>query len=177
MHSLPTAGLTELETDWPDFVRARVAGCADRHREQGAAREWLEQIRPFLSSAAPLYPPDFRPAIVSGDVHDYHLLVEERGGRWKLTGLFDFDDARLGFEEYDLATPGLFMMAGRAPILRMFLDAYGYPSSMLDRHLSRRLLAYTLLHRYRELSWILEEIVSGAPTTLEGLAERIIPLT
>jgi hygromycin-B 7''-O-kinase len=177
LHRVPTVGLAELEADWPALVDERVRGCVERHREQGAAKAWLDQMPAFLASAAPLYPRDFRPVIVSGDVHDYHLLVSEHYGRWQLTGLVDFDDARLGFEEYDLAAPGLFIMAGRPALLSTFLQAYGYAPSVLDQQLSRRLLAYTLLHRYRKLTWWLEEFVPGAPTTLEALADTIYPFT
>ena len=173
LHREATTDLDDLESDWPGFVQERLRDCVNRHREQGAPERWLTQLPRFLTDAAPLFPPDFRPSIVSGDVHDYHLLVTERRDRWQLAGLFDFDDARIGFHEYDLATPGPFMMAGREALLRTFLLAYGYPRSALDQRLSRRLLAYTLLHRYRPLAWLLEDIAPGAHSTLEGLAEAI----
>ena len=173
LHSVSTADLAELNADWPAFMKERMRGCVDRHREQGAPESWLAMLPQFLADAAPLFPPDFRPSILSGDVHDYHLLVTERGGRWQLSGLFDFDDARVGFHEYDLATPGLFMMAGRSDLLGVFLRAYGYPPSALDQHLSHRLLAYALLHGYRPLTWLLEDLARGAPATLEELAETI----
>jgi hygromycin-B 7''-O-kinase len=131
----------------------------------------LEQIPAFLASVAPLFPADFRPVIVSGDVHDYHLLVERRAGRWELCGLFDFDDARLGYSEYDLAATGLFLTPGKPVLLRAMLEAYG------SLPLSRRLLAYTLLHRYRELRWWLAEFVPPPwPRTLDDLALAVSPL-
>jgi hygromycin-B 7''-O-kinase len=52
-------------------------------------------------------------------------------GRWRLSGLFDFDDARIGFYEYDLAAAGLFLIAGRQGLLRPFLLTYGYIESEL----------------------------------------------
>jgi hygromycin-B 7''-O-kinase len=171
VHALPTDDLPELDSDWPAFVAQRTHGCVARHRAQGAPEAVLEQIPDFLASAAPLFPADFRPVIVSGDVHDYHLLVEQRAGRWELCGLFDFDDARLGHAEYDLAATGLFLTSGKPVLLRAMLEAYGHTP------LGRRLLAYTLLHRYRELRWWLAEFVSPpVPSTLEGLAAAIYPL-
>ena len=126
-----------------------------RHREQVVPDYWLEQISGYLAYAAPLYPPDFSPAIVSGDIHQYHLLVTQENGRWRLTGLFDFDDALVGFQEYDLAAAGLFMMAGNPALLRAFL------------------LAYTLLHRYRPFNWVREDFAKGECRTL-GEVARII---
>ena len=125
----------------------------------------------------PLYPQNFSPAIVSGDIHQYHLLVNLEHGRWRLSGLFDFDDARIGFHEYDLAAAGLFLMAGRPALLRPFLLIYGYTESELNEQLSHRLMAYTLLHPYRPLNWIREDFAKGACSTFEELARVIYPVT
>src|SRR5207248_534435 len=107
LHALPAGNLTLLEANWPAFVADRVRNCVQLHREQGVPEYWLQQIPAYLAYAAPLYPPDFTPAIVSADIHQYHLLVNQE--QWQLCGLFDFDDARIGFHEYDLASAGLFM--------------------------------------------------------------------
>src|SRR5262249_31928533 len=44
LHVLPTDQLSGLESNWPTLIEQRVAGCVERHREQGVADEWLEQI-------------------------------------------------------------------------------------------------------------------------------------
>jgi hygromycin-B 7''-O-kinase len=172
IHALPTSELPQLETDWPRLVRERSAACVARHREQHAPEPLVEQIPDFLARAAPLFPARFPLAIVTGDLHDYHLLVEPRSGGWRLSGLFDFDDARLGFAEYDLAATALFLCSGRPGLLHTLFEAYGVEE--LDETLGRRLLAYTLLHRYRELRWVLREYVRGEqPATLDELARAI----
>jgi hygromycin-B 7''-O-kinase len=130
-----------------------------------------------MSEAHPLCPPSFRPVIVTGDMHQYHLTVIETRGQWRLAGLFDFDDAGIGFHEYDLAATGLFVMRGRPPLLRAFLQAYGYHEGDLTDALSQRLLVYTLLHRYRPFNWVREEVLGDRVcTTLEQLASRIYAL-
>lgn len=159
LHTLSTQNLPLLDTNWSEFVASRINGCVQRHREQGVSAYWLEQIPSFLNSAAPLYPPHFTPAIISGDIHQYHLLATQENGHWRLTGLFDFDDALLGFHEYNLAAAGLFMMAGRPTLLRRFFLAYGYKEADINEQLSQRLLAYTLLHRYRPFNWVREDFV------------------
>ncbi len=149
LHALPSHPLPLLDANWPEFVATRVSGCVQRHREQEVSEYWLQQIPDFLAQAAPLYPPTFSPAIISEDIHEYHSLVKQEGTRWQLSGLFDFDDALLGFYEYDLAAAGLFLMASRPRLLRPFLLTYGYAEADLDEALRHRLMAYTLLHRYR----------------------------
>jgi len=177
LHVLPTHGLDGLDADWPTFVDNCLRGCVQRHRDHGMAEAWLQQLPTYLAQAQPLYPESFRLAIVSGDIHHYHLLAADVQGRWRLTGLFDFDDARLGFHEYDLAASGLFLMHGRPLLLRTFLQAYGYSDTDLDEALSRRLLAYTLLHRYRIFNWWRDTVVGDRTcTTFEQLASAIYPL-
>ena len=173
LHALPINNLPYLDDDWKKFVEGRVNGCVQRHREQGVPENWLQQIPDFLAHASPLYPLDFASVIVSGDIHQYHLLARLEHSQWQLTGLFDFDDALLGFCEYDLAAAGLFLMAGRSMLLRPFLLTYGYAASDLNEHLSHRLLAYTLLHRYRPFNWVQEAFVKHPCATLEELAEAI----
>src|SRR5207249_11790843 len=127
-------------------------------------------IPAFLARVTRLDPPGAAPVILSGDLHEYHLLAREERGRWRLCGFFDFDDALVGFHEYDFASAGLFMMTGRPELLRAFLRAYGYADRSPGAELSERLLAYTLLHRYRDLNWIMGELLAGRDcTTLEEL--------
>jgi hygromycin-B 7''-O-kinase len=138
LHALPTNNLPYLDANWMKFVEGRVNGCVQRHREQGVPDYCLQQIPTFLAHASPLYPFDFPPAIISGDIHQYHLLARLEDSQWRLTGLFDFDDALPGFCEYDLAAAGLFLMAGRSTLLRPFLLTYGYAASNLDEYLSHQ---------------------------------------
>ena len=175
MHHVPTADLPALDADWPTYVGSRLQACVSRHREQGLGPGWLDQIPALLRAADPLYPPDYTQVIVTGDIHDYHLMVEQpsAGIGWRLCGLFDFDDARLGFREFDLAAAGLFVMSGQPVLLRTFLLAYGYSGAELNDTLSRRLLAYTLLHPYRQMNWVLRTLVAGNPSTLDDLASSI----
>ena len=89
---------------------------------------------------------------------------------------FDFDDAQIGDGQYDLAAAGLIVFAGQPAPLAAFLRAYGCPADALGRPLGRRLLAYTLLHRYRPMSWWLAAFAPAGPTTLDELAAAIYPL-
>jgi hygromycin-B 7''-O-kinase len=67
----------------------------------------------------------------------------------------------------------VFFTCGSGPALRALLRAYGYAEAELDAPLQRRLLTYTLLHRYSNLRWYLELIPPAEGiTTLDGLAAR-----
>lgn len=165
------------EASWITLIKKRLKECERQQQEEGVPECFLQQIPAFLAKASPLYPQDFKPTIVCGDWHQNHLLVTEQHGSWELCGLFDFDDARVGFHEYDLASVGLFMTYGQPELLRTFLLAYGYTSKELNESLTERLMAYSLLHRYRNLNWIQKELVrKPSIATLEELGQAIYGL-
>jgi hypothetical protein len=57
-----------------------------------------------------------------------HLLVGEGpGGRWRLSGLVDFEPAMRGEREYEFVAVGVFVAEGDARFLTQTLTAYGYP--------------------------------------------------
>jgi hygromycin-B 7''-O-kinase len=177
LHALPSAGFAHLAPKWAAVMADQPAKCVQHHRSKGVAEHWLQQIPGYLARVAPLDPPGVAPVILNGDFHDGHVLVIQDHGHWRPSGLFDFDDAMLGFHESDFASPGLFIMAGRRTLLRTFLRAYGYGDAAIDAALSARLLAYTLLSRYRDLNWMLADLVADRRcTTLDELATAIYVL-
>lgn len=156
--------------DWSRFVAEQRTSATSRQRVHGLPDHWVEQIDPFLD-CVPLDPAPRR-ALLHTEVMREHLLVARRGDGWALTGLFDFEPAMLGAPEYEFASVGLFVSSGEAGLLRTLLAAYGYPPGDLDGALERRLLAYTLLHRYSNLPWYLSRLPPPPRETLESLASR-----
>jgi hygromycin-B 7''-O-kinase len=177
LHALSTKDLPHLEANWPAFVDKRSRNCQRRYQEKGLDEYWLQQIPRYLRYISLPYPFNYTPKLLISDVHQFHLLVTENEGTWRLCGFFDFDDARIGFHEYDLSSAGLFMMSGRPQLLRAFLHSYGYSEIELDETLTTRLMIYTLLHGYPYLNWIQEEAAANSScSTLEAVANAIYDL-
>ncbi len=155
---------------WSAFVAEQRATSAERQRARGLGPEWCEQIDPFLARTALTHG---APVLLHTEVMREHLLMVERAdARWELTGLFDFEPAMRGAREYELASVGIFFSCGEPELLRALLLAYGYDAASLDASLSRRLLAYALLHRYSNVPWYLSRMPAPARPTLEAVAER-----
>jgi hygromycin-B 7''-O-kinase len=94
-----------------------------------------------------------------------------------MVGYLDFGDAMLGHPDYEMVAPGLEIAAGNPKILRSLLLAAGYPHQCLDQSLSRRLMAYTLIHRYIDLTTILALVPQGQTgANLDELAGLVWPL-
>ena len=107
------------------------------------------------------------------EVMRQHLLVTQGGdGRWRLSGLFDFEPAMHGAGEYEFASVGVFVSQGDRRFLRRVLTVYGYPAGELGLDLARRLLAWALLHRYSNLASWLRRLPQPYRPTLDALADR-----
>ncbi|SIS20006.1 hygromycin-B 7''-O-kinase [Microbispora rosea] len=153
--------------DWDGFLRTRRQECVAHHRADGLDEVWLAQIPGFLDSVE--LPPS-APVLLHTEVMREHLRVERDGDGWRPAGLFDFEPAMRGAREYEFASVGLFFSCAETGILRRLLLAYGYRECDLGEELSRRLLAYALLHRYSSLAWYLTRLPAPPRPTLDCLA-------
>lgn len=143
---------------WDAFLVDQRTTVVERQHARGLDPAWLEQIPAFLDET-PLTPCPSGPALLHTEVMREHLLVAPApGGGWLLTGLFDFEPARLGHPEYELSSVGLFVACGDRRLLRRVLEAYGTPPAELGPELSRRILAYALLHQYSNLPWYMRRV-------------------
>jgi hygromycin-B 7''-O-kinase len=159
-----------LPGDWRAFVARRRASCEREQRELGLAHEWAAQIPGFLDSI-PIR--DTQQALLHTEIMREHLLVSQDGaGAWQLSGLIDFEPAMRGAPEYEFAALGVFAAAGDARFLRRALLAYGCSDSELDTGLRRRLMGWTILHRYSHLSAYLARLPPPSTATFAAAADR-----
>lgn len=156
--------------DWAGFVAAQRADCVGRQRAHGLGAPWLEQIPDFLDTA--VLDPAPRLGLLHTEVMREHLLVTRHEDGWSLSGLFDFEPAMRGAVEYEFAAVGLYVSCGDSDFLRRVLTAYGYTPGELGTELSRRFLAYTLLHVYSNLPRYLRQLPPPSEPTLDALAAR-----
>ncbi|WP_283136124.1 aminoglycoside phosphotransferase family protein [Rhizohabitans arisaemae] len=168
LHAVPSPEVGSLgPPDWQGFLRDQREKCVAHHRADGLDEVWLAQIPDFLDSVT--LPPS-PPVLLHTEVMREHLRVTRGPGGWRLSGLFDFEPAMLGAREYEFVAVGLFVSCGEGNLLRRLMIAYGYDPTDLDEALQRRLLAYTLLHRYSSLDWYLTRLPAPPDPTLGSLA-------
>ena len=171
LHAVGDPGLPSPCGAWDVFLDTQRRSCVERQRARGLGEEWVRQI-PALLDSTPLGGASAR-SLLHTEIMREHLLVEGTRDGFRLSGLFDFEPAMVGAPEYELASVGVFFSAGDPALLRTLLLAYGLGDDELSPDLSRRALAYALLHRYSSLSWYLTRVPPPPGTrTLEGLAEH-----
>ena len=115
--------------------------------------------------------------VVHGDLNAEHLLLEEREGRWIVSALIDFGDARIGVRDYEWMPLWLGLCNRDSAVLRAFLQAYD-PTLLADDRLGRRIAAWTLLHDYGTdaLAELFENTGTARPApSLETLQALVWP--
>ena len=107
--------------------------------------------------------------VVHGDLNAEHLLLDKRGGRWTVSALIDFGDARIGVPDYEWMPLWLGLCNRDAGVMRAILRAYD-PALMEDGRLGRRIAAWTLLHDFGTdaIAELLDS--SGEPCPVTSLA-------
>lgn len=177
LRALPVSGLDELAVDWTAFLRKQIETGAERQRGSRVAWDLEVEIPAYLRSIPELLSERFEPALLLADITDEHVLVSEESGSWRAVGYVDFGDAMVGHPDYELVAPGLTIAAGDGRLLRALVVAAGYSESCLDEALRRRLMAYTLLHRYVRLNDILTLVPRAREAGgLEELARTLWPV-
>lgn len=112
----------------------------------------LDALPEYLRQVQPLYPPDFRPCLLSADLTEDHELLSFEDGHWRITGLIDFGDAVVGHADDEFVCVNLWRFRADQDLLRALLHGYGYQP---DQGFNRRMMGYSLLHRFADMRpWI-----------------------
>lgn len=136
--------------DWTEFVRDRAATFVARQIAHGVNQKIIEVLPAFVEENLKLVP--LKPTVfLHGDVHFGNLRLNESGGGWRIAGLFDFADSRVGFHEYEFLAVGVLMFQGQRAIQREFFKSYGYAERELDEATRRRLMMLTMLYETSDL--------------------------
>lgn len=177
LHTAPLDKLDAIAVDWPAFIATQTEACIQKIAHAGLDRSWVAAVRAMMDRIASAHRGCARRVLLSADVTDEHVMVEQRDGVWRFSGYIDFGDAMLGHPLYEFAAPGCSIARGIPALVRAMLLGYGYPDAQLDLDLAQRLTAYTLLHRYITLADLLALFAPHPPRTLAELQRRLWPLT
>jgi hypothetical protein len=145
--------------------------------EEGTAHglppDLAAQVPEFLAENLRFVTEEFRPCLLSADLHVGHILVEQRNGTWQVTGHIDLGDVEIGPVEYEWVPLCQKAFRGNETLMRAFFAAYGSPLPV-PPDVKRRLQLYTLLHRFPPLdspAWG----AAGRPS-LEAILDALWPI-
>jgi Ser/Thr protein kinase RdoA (MazF antagonist) len=175
LHETPTERLQSFGRSPGEWVR----------RMQARAALWEEDIAPqlppylaaqvpdFLAENLPFVTEEFRPCLLSADLHAWHVLIQQRGNTWQVTGHIDLGDVEVGPVEYEWPPLCHKAFRGNETLMRAFFAAYGWPLP-ISPDVKRRLKLYTLLHRFPPLNFSDRQIEERL--SLDALLEAQWPI-
>ncbi|HMG16816.1 MAG TPA: aminoglycoside phosphotransferase family protein [Saprospiraceae bacterium] len=152
VHSLEFNELSDLKPAWNEFIKDQLFKYKERHIRNGMSEWFLSQVENYVNSNIQLLPKNPELVILTGEFTPFNLLVERDTTNWIITGMIDFGDSMIGFNEYDLIGPLLFLCAGNKESIQTLLSAYGYSEKDFTTTFRKRLLLLTILHRYSNLN-------------------------
>ncbi len=162
------------KSSWSNFLSSQKAACVDRHTKLGLPAELVSQIPNFLESV------DLAPrkiCFLHTEVMKDHVFFESDRfessasvvGELKFSGFLDFEPSMVGDADYDFASVGVFLSSADRPMLRSFFEGYGELDRASSVEIRRRVMAFTLLHKYSNLTWYLKFMPSA--NSFEALAD------
>ena len=172
----PLAAIDKGET-WDALVQRRRRRVLPELIERGLIEARVAAELEVLLDQALVAARSVRHVVVHGDLNAEHVLLEERAGRWTVSALLDFGDARIGVPDYEWMPLWLGLCNRDAAVLRAFLKAYD-PALPADPRLGQRIAAWTLLHDYGSdaLAELFENSGAASPAvSLEALQDLVWP--
>ncbi|QOR68073.1 phosphotransferase [Cytobacillus suaedae] len=150
-HSIPTDTFKTIDVDWQSFIKNQYLTMVDNQKKSKLPQKFFNDLEDYVDESYINYHPTLR--LLTGEYTPFNLLFNEKNHNWKLTGVIDFADCFLGDSEYDLLGPILFMFNGNKEFTTSFLLSYGYRVEELNDSLRKKLMIYTLLHRFSNIEY------------------------
>ncbi len=152
---------------WNNFLTVQKQECLLRHTKSKLREDFLKQIPEFLARVNLPMPQQI--SFLHTEVMKDHVFFKKEMGVLKFKGFIDFEPSMSGDPEYDFASVGIFLSSGNKSVLRAFFEGYEYLSIAALSDFRKRIMAYTLLHRYSNLNWYLQFMPQA--NTLDELAD------
>lgn len=129
---------------WPRYVNAQLAVASKALRESSILPDRTVAAAERLLADTDWF--EVSPRLLHGDMTEDHVLVAEHDGAWRINGLIDWADAEVGDPCYEWVALYFGFCGGDTNLFRVVLAGYELESGRLPGR--RRLLAFTLLHRF-----------------------------
>lgn len=177
-HAVPVHQTISIEPDWKQFMMKQFHNCYNRHLSFEMPEWFMEELKEYVQNRFDLIPKVFTPVLLTGEYTPFNCLVQYVNEEWSFSGMIDFGDAMIGFHEYDLLGPILFLAGGDGALIKALLESYGYDYANEYPQLRQRLMLLTILHRYSNFDFQLRiENWKAKATSFKDLENLIFPFT
>jgi hygromycin-B 7''-O-kinase len=147
LHALPLHHApTSLAFDWTEMLTEQKAECLAEMQNAGVPEALLADLSPYLAAAEPLIGADGPTVLLHGDLDAINLLIEEQNGTWRITGLVDWGDIKLGPAAHDFISPGIHSYRGQRELLHAWYAGYGLDDEQRSSQFVQTVMARSMLY-------------------------------
>jgi len=153
LHALPIANApASLAFDWTEMLTEQKVECFQEMQAAGVPAALLEDLISYLAAAEPLIAADGPTVLLHGDLDAINLLIEEHNGTWRITGLVDWGDIKLGPAAHDFISPGIHSYRSQRELLHAWYAGYGLHDEQRSPHFVHNVMARSLLYYASEFA-------------------------
>lgn len=147
LHALPVYHAPpSLAFDWTEMLTEQKAECFQEMQNAGVPEALLEDLPRYLAEAEPHLATDGPPVLLHGDLDAINLLIEELQGTWRITGLVDWGDVKLGPAAHDFISPGIHSWRGQRDLLHAWYAGYGLGGEQRAQPFVQNIMARAMLY-------------------------------
>jgi hygromycin-B 7''-O-kinase len=163
---------------WPDFITYQWKNLINHHQLRNLDAKWLSKLSDFKNEFILNDFTNKKDVFLHSDLTADHFLVKKDAtGNFKISGIIDLADCRVGNPEYDIPATAAYILKNHPQALKSYLQRFGFKNSELNSSLSQKLLLWTCLHQYSHLEKLFgEEMRDLDSGDYKSLAEKIYPL-
>lgn len=172
-HAAPPAGFDRAFGPWRRYLQGCLDGAQALHRGRGNSEEQVSDIVGFLEPRRGWLEALGPPVLIHADLTEEHVLLAERGGRWRAAGVLDLADAMVAPAAMDLVAPLLSLFRGRAAPQRRLIAGTGVELPEDDR--SGALMALALQHRFAHFHDGFRREIGSGRTSVAQIAAAVFP--
>lgn len=142
LHDLPVPDTAALGFDWAGMLVEQALDVRAELERGGVAGPLLAGLRAYLDARQVSWTAPT--ALLHGDLHGINMMVERAGGAWRVTGLLDWSDAKVGPTAHEFISPGVHMYRGDRTALHAWYAGYGLPlaRAALQHQVTARAVLY-----------------------------------
>ena len=172
-HAIPAKGFKRSFGPWSSYLQTCLDDAEALHRGRGNSEQQIQDIVSFLAPRRAWLEALGPPVLIHADLTEEHVMLAQRDGRWRLSGVLDLADAMVAPAALDLVAPLLGLFRGQAGPARRLISAAGVELPTDDR--AGALMAIALQHRFMHFhDWFRREIARGL-TSVAEIAAAVFP--
>ncbi|MEM7127778.1 MAG: aminoglycoside 3'-phosphotransferase/choline kinase family protein [Chloroflexota bacterium] len=152
---------SELQIDWDEMLAEQSQECVAEMLDAGVDAKLVAQVDSYL--AATEWSIDAAPdVLLHGDLNHLNFLVSRENDHWRLTGLVDWGDAKVGAPSHEFISPGVNMYSGNRAMLTQLYRGYQLDAAKYSEAYEHVVMARAMLYYADSFLRLLQDVEGAA---------------